>query len=112
MKIVFTSQSKNWDSALDERFGRAKGFVLFDEETKRISWHSNEDNLNAAHGAGIQAAQFVINTGASILITGQVGPKAFDLLKKSKIRIYKSENITIKEAYNKYILGELEKLNN
>ena len=65
MKIIFSSQNKNWDSNLDERFGRAKGFVLYDEETNKFSWHSNQDNLNAAHGAGIQSAQFVINTGAS-----------------------------------------------
>ena len=102
MKILFSSTGKNWEDNVDERFGRAKGFVLFDEDTNQIKWLSNDENVNAGHGAGIQAAQLVLNTGADILITGRIGPKAQEVLRKTNIKIYKAVNISIKQAY-KYL---------
>ena len=109
MKIIFSSQNRDWESLLDERFGRAIGFNLYDEESGILSWHSNEDNLNAAHGAGTQAAQFVINSGALVLISGKVGPKAFDLLDKTGIEIYNSDVDKLKSIYNAYKQGKLIK---
>ena len=112
MKIVFTSENNSWGSSLDERFGRAKGFVIYDEETGDFSWHSNENNLNAAHGAGIQAAQFVIKTGAKVLISGNIGPKAFDLLNKTGIEVFNANVDSLKKIYNDYKQGKLTLQNN
>jgi len=108
MKIIFSSTGKNWDDKVDEKFGRAKGFVLYDEETKMLKWISNDRNRNAEHGAGIQAAQLVLNTGAEILITGRIGPKAREVLKKTNIKIYKAVNISIKKAYENFNEGLLK----
>jgi len=108
MKILFTSNGKTWSDKLDERFGRAAGFVLFDQEKDTLSWHSNEENVNAAHGAGTQAAQFAINSGASVLITGHVGPKAFDVLNLSDISIFLSSEASLKEVYEAYKEGKLK----
>ena len=102
MKILFSSTGKSWEDTVDERFGRAKGFVLYNEETDNLSWLSNDENADAEHGAGIKAAQLVINTGADILITGKVGPKAHDILKKTNLKIYKAENISLKQAYKNF----------
>jgi predicted Fe-Mo cluster-binding NifX family protein len=108
MKIVFSATGKDWNAQLDERFGRAKGFVFFDEATKNLTWHSNEENMNAAHGAGTQAAQFVINTGASSVISGEMGPKAFDILNRAGIKIFNSKIDTLEKVYNAYKQGKLK----
>lgn len=108
MKILFTATGKNWSDKLDERFGRAAGFVLYDQEKDTLSWHSNEENVNAAHGAGTQAAQFAINSGASVLITGHVGPKAFDVLKLSDISIFLSPEESLDEVYKAFREGKLK----
>jgi predicted Fe-Mo cluster-binding NifX family protein len=108
MKILFSSNGKTWDDLLDERFGRAAGFVLYDQEEDTLSYHSNEENLKASHGAGTQAAQFSINSGASIIITGHVGPKAFDVLKLSGIHVFLSTEKSLKEVYEAYKQGKLE----
>jgi predicted Fe-Mo cluster-binding NifX family protein len=108
MKIIFSSTGKNWEDNIDDRFGRAKGFVLYDEDNDKLSWLSNDKNMNAGHGAGIQAAQLVLNTGAEILITGRIGPKAREVLEKTNIKIYETANVSIKQAYKNFKEGLLK----
>lgn len=110
MKIIFSSTGKNWEDKVDERFGRAKGFILYDEDIKRLSWLSNDKNINAEHGAGIQAVSLIVNAGAEILITNRVGPKAREVLEKTSIKIYKAVNISIRQAYKNFKEGLLEEL--
>ena len=107
MKILFSSTGNNWDSTVDERFGRAKGYVLYDEDTNKLIWFSNDENLNAEYGAGVKAAQLVLNTKATILITGRIGPKAHDILKKANIKIFVAENVSLKQAYKNFQEGLL-----
>ena len=107
-KIIFSAKGEGWDAQLDERFGRARGFLLYNEESQTLTWHSNQENLNAAHGAGTQAAQFVINTGASVVITGQIGPKAFSILSKAGIKVFNSATAPIKQVYSAYKEGILK----
>jgi predicted Fe-Mo cluster-binding NifX family protein len=109
MKIIFSAQRNSWDSMLDKRFGRSTGFMLYDEHSGVLSWYSNEDNMNAAHGAGTKAAQMVINSGAGVLITGNVGPKAFEILKKTDIEIYNAEAAPLRSIYHAYKQGKLNK---
>lgn len=108
MKILFSAKGKDWDSELDPRFGRAQGFLLYDDQTDRLSWYDNEKNKNAAHGAGIQAAQLAADLEAEVLITGHVGPKAEATLKSSGIKEYPVEKTpcTIREAYKQYLRAQ------
>ena len=55
MKIALTAHGEDRQDAIDSRFGRADYFVLFDQEEGTWSALSNLQNLEAAHGAGIQA---------------------------------------------------------
>jgi len=104
MKILFSAKGKEWDSELDPRFGRAQGFLLYNTESNQLSWQSNEENKNAGHGAGIQAAQNAADLKAELLITGHVGPKADSTLKSSGIQVFAAETpCTVKEAYQQYL---------
>jgi len=98
MIIAISSQGPGLDSPVDPRFGRAAGFVVVDTETGQDSWHDNEQNLQLAQGAGIQAAQNVARTGANALITGHVGPKAFLALDKGGIKIFLGAQGTVADA--------------
>ena len=80
MKVVITSQGSEFSSPVAPRFGRAKNFLIVDTDTDEFSVHDNTQNLNAPQGAGIQAGRAVVEAGASALITGHVGPKAFTTL--------------------------------
>jgi predicted Fe-Mo cluster-binding NifX family protein len=108
MKIVITAQGNTLESPVDPRFGRAKNFIVFDTDTKKFSVENNSQNLNAAQGAGIQAAQNVIDTGAEVVITGHCGPKAFRVLNTGKIKIVTGAKGSSQDAINDFLNGKLE----
>ena len=80
MKIAISAESDRITGAVDTRFGRAKGFIIHDTDTGGNTHIDNEQNLESAQGAGIQSAKAVINAGAKVLLTGNVGPKAYAVL--------------------------------
>jgi len=108
MKIVVTSQGANLDSPVDPRFGRAKHFLLVNTETMQATPHDNAQNLNAPQGAGIQAAQAVYNLGASAVVTGNVGPKAFTTLHAAGVAVYLGASGTVREAIEQFRSGRLQ----
>lgn len=61
----------------------------------------------ATGGAGIQAAQIIVNKGVKAVITGNIGPNAFDALSAAGIEIATLISGTVKEAVEKYSLGKL-----
>jgi predicted Fe-Mo cluster-binding NifX family protein len=67
----------------------------------------NSQNLNAAQGAGIQAAATVSRLGATVLITGHCGPKAFRALMAAGIKIYTGATGTVSEAIAQFKAGKL-----
>jgi len=109
MKILITSKGNDLKSMVDPRFGRAEGFILYDTETKEYTYHDNKENKEAGHGAGTNAAQKVEELGAKTVITFHVGDKAQKVLDASGIEIIQHvENITVEEAIEKYLKGELK----
>jgi predicted Fe-Mo cluster-binding NifX family protein len=62
----------------------------------------------AMGGAGIQAAQTVVSRGVKVLITGNVGPNAFQALSAAGIKIVIGAFGTVREVVEKYKRGELK----
>lgn len=98
MKIAISSQGNTLDSLVDSRFGRSAFFIVADTETMEFTCHDNTQNLNAAQGAGIQAARHVIEFGVEAILTGNLGPKAFTTLEAGKIAMYTGVTGTVREA--------------
>jgi len=109
MKIVFTAKGNDWNSKIDERFGRAEYLVVFDEESNKFEVIAN-DTESMEHGAGLQTVKKVIDLGADIVITGNgAGQKVLDVLKMSDVKFYIGANdMTLKEAYEAFKLGKLQ----
>ena len=108
MIIAVSSQGQELKSPLDPRFGRAAHFILYDTENDSFAVLNNEPNLNAAQGAGIQAAQAVSRGKAGAVITGHCGPKAFSALQAGGIAVYLCKENTVEEAVQAYKKGRLE----
>ncbi len=108
MKIAITTQGSTLESALDPRFGRAAGFLIIDRETGACEYRDNSQNLTLPQGAGIQAAMHVADAGVQALITGHVGPKAYNALNKGKVAVYYTELPTVQQALDAFTRGELE----
>ena len=107
MKIAFSTSGDSLDAPLDSRFGRAPKFLVYDLDAESFEIVDNEQNLNAAQGAGIQSAQTVARTGASAIVTGHCGPKAFRVLKAASVKIFTVEARTVAAALALYREGSL-----
>lgn len=107
MKIMITAKGPQMTDAIDPRFGRARTFMLVDTATGERTAHDNHQNLNAAQGAGIQAAQNVSALGAEIVISGNVGPKAFHTLTAAGIKVFLCHAGTVADAVRAFQAGEL-----
>ena len=107
MKIAFTTTGTDIDSPLDPGFGRARNFLVYDLQADSFAIVSNAQNLDAAQGAGIQAAQSIAKAGAKALITGHCGPKAFRVLDKATIAVFNCDAATVGEALARYRAGQL-----
>lgn len=107
MIIALSTSGADLSAPLDSRFGRAEAFLIFDTEKRSFFLKSNDQNLNAAQGAGIQSAQNVAETGAQAVISGHCGPKAFKVLSAAKISVYPSTAETVQEALDLFEKGLL-----
>lgn len=108
-KIAVTAEAPTLDSPMDPRFGRAAGFMIVDPETLAFEYVDNGAGQAAAQGAGIQAAESVVRAGAKVVLTGFVGPKAFQALTAAGIKIGQNlENVTVREAIERYKAGKVD----
>ena len=108
-KIAITSEGPGLDGPMDSRFGRAAGFVVVDVETMDIQYIDNGESQIMGHGAGINAAQLLAKSGASWLLTGYVGPKAFHALSAAGIKIGQGlEGLTVREAVERFRSGAIQ----
>ena len=107
MKIAITSSGDNLDSQMDPRFGRCQYFVIVDPDTMDFEAMQNESAM-ASGGAGIQAAQTIVNVGINTLITGNVGPNAFEVLSAAGIETMTGASGTVRQALELYKSGSLQ----
>ncbi len=107
-KIAVTAESPDLDARVDPRFGRAAGFVVVDPDTMAFDYVDNGSTQVMSQGAGIQAAEIVAATGADVLLTGFVGPKAFRALSAAGITVGQNlDNLTVREAVRSFRDGQI-----
>lgn len=113
-RIAVTSEGPTMDDRVDPRFGRAGGFAIVDPATMEVvDYVDNGSSQAMAQGAGIQAAENVANAGATVLLTGYVGPKAFTALQAAGVAIGQDvDGMTVREAVEKYKAGNVSMADN
>lgn len=108
MRVAITSKGNTPDAEIDMRFGRGQQFIVMDTEKEEFEAVDNTQNLNAAQGAGIQAAQNVASMSVEAVVTGHCGPNAFRTLSAANIKVFTSTSGTVKEVFEKFKKGELK----
>ncbi len=108
-KIAITSEGPGLDDQVDPRFGRAAGFVVVDLDSMETSYIDNGKTQVMGQGAGIQAAELIVKAGCGFVLTGFVGPKAFQALSAAKIQVVQNmENMTVRQAVEKFKSGAVQ----
>ncbi len=106
MKIVVTSDGPDLEAPASPVFGRCSTYIFVDTDTMEFEAISNPA-MSAPGGAGIQAAQFVVEQGAQAMLTGNVGPNAYNVFQAAGVPIYLLTGGTVREAVEAYKAGRL-----
>jgi predicted Fe-Mo cluster-binding NifX family protein len=112
MKIAASTTQGGLDDTVTEHFGRAESFTIVEVDGDEIKGVEVVKNTGAMQpsGAGIAASQLIVNKDADVLLTGNVGPKAFTVLQAAGVRIYRASGLKVSEAVEKCLRGELEEI--
>jgi predicted Fe-Mo cluster-binding NifX family protein len=106
MKIVVTAEGDGLNAPTSPRFGRCPTYVFVETDTLAYEAMHNPA-ASASGGAGIQAAQFVVEQGARAVLTGNVGPNAVDVLQAANIPVYLNSESTVRTAVEAFKAGRL-----
>ncbi|MGD8627264.1 MAG: NifB/NifX family molybdenum-iron cluster-binding protein [Anaerolineae bacterium] len=109
MRIVISSQGEDLQAATSPVFGRCPTFLLVDTETGQFEAVANPA-VSQGGGAGIQAAQFVVERGAQAVLSGNLGPNAFDVLLAAEVPCYLVSDGTVGQAVEAFKAGQLQSM--
>ena len=108
MKIAVSSTTNTLEGKIDQRFGRCPYFLIIDSETLEFTVIDNESAMTSG-GAGIKAAETIVQSNAKVVITGNIGPNAFDVLHQAGIKVFRSSG-TVRDTVEKFKAEELEEI--
>ena len=110
MRIGVSATGRDLNARVDDRFGRCPWFLVVDTDSLEFDAFENR-HAKEGMGAGMAAAKDLIDAHVDAVISGQVGPKAYEVLKTLNIDIFLiSGSITVKDALERLKQGELQRM--
>jgi predicted Fe-Mo cluster-binding NifX family protein len=109
VKIAVSSNGNDLDATVSPVFGRCPAYVFVDSDTLQFEAITNPA-ISAPGGAGIQAAEMVVNQGAQAVITNNVGPNAFSVLAAAGAQVFLAQGGTVRQAVEAFKAGQLPSL--
>ena len=109
MKVAIPVEEKSLHSNVCVSFGRTPYFLIYDTETNESRYIDNAA-AGAQGGAGIKAAQSVIDVNAAAVITVRLGQNSADVLNAAGVKLYQSEFGSVKRNIELLTEGKLSVL--
>ena len=108
MKLIISAQDSLLESPIDRRFGRSPWLISVNVETKEWKAYQNP-GASQSGGAGVAAAQFVIDQAADVVISGDFGPNASRAFQAAsvEIRLFTEDILTVQDAVDHFIAKTL-----
>ncbi len=106
MLLAISCAGPDLSSPVDARFGRCRYLLVLDSETGGYETIENP-HMGAAGGAGIRTAQMVVDKGVRAVLTGNMGPNAWNVLSSAGVEIYTGLTGTAESALAAYRQGSL-----
>ncbi|MBN1169656.1 NifB/NifX family molybdenum-iron cluster-binding protein [Candidatus Micrarchaeota archaeon] len=112
MKIAVSTSEGGLKDSICPVFGRCPTFTVINTKENNIGKVDIIANPGgqAGGGAGVAAAQAVIDAGVEAVITGNCGPNALAVLLQAGVRIYSSA-ATVEDAVKELLAGKLSAVN-
>lgn len=108
MIIFISAMDEKYDAQMNPRFGRTSWFIRFDTESS--NWRAVKNTgPDQSGGAGVAAAQLLIDQGAEAVVSGRFGPNARQALQAAGISMYSidTEQLTVNEVLRRIQTGQL-----
>jgi predicted Fe-Mo cluster-binding NifX family protein len=102
MKIAIPADEQILNSEVCMSFGRAPYFYIYETLTK-MGYFIENMAASSPGGAGVKAAQIIVDNRAEVLITPRCGENAAEVFKATKLEIYKSKVGSIQDNINAYM---------
>lgn len=94
MKVAIPVDNNSMESSICMSFGRAPFFFIYDTETEDKKFIENRASASQG-GAGIKAAQILVDSGAEAVIAPRCGENAAQVIKAADLKLYKNFNNSI-----------------
>ena len=110
MKIAVATEIGGLEDVVSPVFGRCRTFTIVEtdrRDVKKVDVVSNA-SAQAMRGAGIQAAQTLVNLGVNAVIAGNFGPNAFNVLNQAGVALYMGAGMRVKDAVKALLNGSLQ----
>jgi len=109
MKLAMPVNEKDMRTEICVSFGRSPYFLFYDTDTEEGTFIDNSAAASSG-GAGIKAAQIIVDNNAGALLTPRCGENAANVLKSADINLYKTEGVSVTENIEAFIDGKLSLL--
>ena len=111
MKVAICAKSNlGMNADVDDRFGRAEYYVLFDTENKETSIIENSAKNDSA-GAGGKAISLLNKQNVDVILVPELGPKALDAVNAFELKAYHLDGSkTVEAALHSFLEGKLTQL--
>lgn len=109
MIIAIPLNEPSLEGGICQSFGRAPYFLIHDSEHKTDQFLANEA-AQSRDGAGVRAAQTIVDHHVDALLTPRCGGNAAFILQAAKVEIYQTEGDSVKANLSAFEKGELSKI--
>ena len=109
MKIAIPVNEKSMAGDICVSFGRAPYFLVYDTETKKSDFIDNSGAVSQG-GAGVKAAQTVVDSQVDALLTPRCGENAAQVFTAAGIQMYKTTGDSIQDNIAAFTSGKLSLL--
>ncbi len=109
MKIAIPVIDDSKNPEIAQQLGRAPFYMVYDTESKTSNSVANPAQ-DSPSGAGVKAAQTIVDTGATVLLTIRCGDKAYEVLNGAGVKVMEAFVGSATDNINAYIDGKMSEL--
>ncbi len=96
MKIAIPVNENDVKTTVCPSFGRTPYFLIYNTETRESSFLNNSAAASQG-GAGILAAQTLVDQNVESVLTPRCGKNAADVLQAAQVKLYRTMNDSIED---------------